>query len=91
MENAVKYGVGKAPNGGTVRILTREKKDCYEVIVADDGVGYDVNKKQDDGRTHIGITNVKNRLWEMSRATLNIVSVMGEGTTATITIPKQKE
>lgn len=89
VENAVKHGVGKSPNGGTIVISTRESKDCYEVIVADNGVGYDVNKTPNDGRTHIGISNVKSRLWEMSRATLDIVSAEGEGTTATIRIPKQ--
>lgn len=89
VENAVKYGVGKSPDGGTVNISTRENKDCYEVIVTDNGVGYDPDKTQDDGRTHIGIDNVRSRLWGMSHATLDIVSVEGEGTTATIRIPKQ--
>lgn len=88
VENAVKHGVGKAPNGGPVVIGTREKEDCYEVIVADDGVGFDVNQQAEDGKTHIGIANVRSRLWEMSRATLDISSEPGKGTTATVTIPK---
>ena len=90
MENAVKHGVGKSPDGGKVVISTREKENCYEVIVEDNGVGFDVNKTQEDGKTHIGIANVRSRLWEMSRATLDIVSAAGKGTTATITIPKNK-
>ena len=88
VENAVKHGVGKSPEGGEVVISTREKENCYEVIVEDNGVGFDVNKIQEDGKTHIGISNVRSRLWEMSRATLDIVSAAGKGTTATITIPK---
>ena len=90
VENAVKHGVGKSPDGGKVVISTREKENCYEVIVEDNGVGFDVNKIQEDGKTHIGIANVRSRLWEMSRATLDIVSAAGKGTTATITIPKNK-
>lgn len=90
VENAVKHGVGKSPDGGKVVISTREKENCYEVIVEDNGVGFDVNKTQEDGKTHIGIANVRSRLWEMSRATLDIVSAEGKGTTATITIPKNK-
>ncbi len=90
VENAVKHGVGKSPDGGKVVISTREKENCYEVIVEDNGVGFDVNKIQEDGKTHIGIANVRSRLWEMSRATLDIVSAEGKGTTATITIPKNK-
>lgn len=90
VENAVKHGVGKAPSGGTVVIGTREKEDCYEVIVADNGVGFDVNQQAEDGKNHIGIANVRSRLWEMSRATLDISSEPGKGTTATIMIPKNQ-
>ena len=71
-------------------IGTREKEDCYEVIVADDGVGFDVNQQSEDGKTHIGIANVRSRLWEMSHATLDISSEPGKGTTATIMIPKNQ-
>ena len=58
--------------------------------MSDDGVGYDPNVTQDDGRTHIGIDNVRQRLADMCGATLTIRSVPGEGTTATILIPKGK-
>ena len=91
VENAVKYGVGKAEDGGTVTISTRECEDHYEIVVDDDGVGYDPYVKQDDGRTHIGIDNVKSRLWSMSKGTLEIVSRKGAGTTATIRLPKEEE
>ena len=79
VENAVKYGVGKAANGGTVTIATKELKDEYEIRVIDDGVGYDPYEVQEDGRTHIGIDNVKNRLQSMCGGSLEITSVKGEG------------
>lgn len=41
-ENAVRHGVMKRAEGGTVRIETREERDGYVVSVADDGVGFDV-------------------------------------------------
>lgn len=88
VENAVKYGVGKAENGGTVTIRTREEADGYRIIVEDDGVGYNPYETQEDGRTHIGIDNVKSRLESMSNGTLDIVSKKGIGTTATIWLPK---
>lgn len=89
VENAVKHGLFKAEKGGTLTISTRETKDSYEVIVTDDGVGYDVNEVEEDGRTHVGIENVRRRLWEMSRATLEIFSEKGCGTRAVIKLPKE--
>ncbi|MGN0160908.1 MAG: sensor histidine kinase [Lachnospiraceae bacterium] len=88
VENAVKHGVGKTQTGGTVTISTVEREEWYEVVVADDGAGYDVNEVQDDTRTHIGIENVRKRLWEMSHATLEIFSEKGKGTRVVIKIPK---
>lgn len=88
VENAVKYGVGKAANGGTVTIATKELKDEYEIRVVDDGVGYDPYEVQEDGRTHVGIDNVKNRLKSMCGGSLEITSIKGEGTEAVIRLPK---
>lgn len=88
IENAVKHGVGSLPLGGTVKFSTREYKDHFEISVQDNGVGFDVNEQKNDGKTHIGIENVRNRLWKMSNATLDITSVKGQGTTAVIKIPK---
>lgn len=90
VENAVKHGVGMLEDGGTVTIATREYPDRYEVIVSDNGVGFDPEKKPNDGRSHVGMENVRNRLKTMCNATLDIKSKIGEGTTATITIPKEE-
>ena len=89
VENAVKYGVGKKPGGGTVTISTTETAKDYVITVHDDGVGYDPTETQDDGRTHIGIDNVRSRLGSMCQGTLNIETTPGIGTTATVRIPKE--
>ena len=91
VENAVKHGVSKRPGGGTVTIRSRELPRFYEIAVVDDGVGFSPDRPQQDDRTHIGIANVRSRLWEMSRAELRIVSAPGRGTTATIRVPKLPE
>jgi two-component system, LytTR family, sensor kinase len=91
VENAVKYGVGKKPCGGTVTIATMEKPDAYVITVRDDGVGYDPMETQDDGRTHIGIDNVRSRLAFMCGGTLRIETAPGMGTTATVRIPKEEQ
>lgn len=91
VENAVKHGVGMKEDGGTVTIATKEFDDRYEVIVSDDGVGFDTSKKPNDGRTHVGMENVKNRLKTMCNAVLNIESTIGKGTVSKITIPKEEK
>ena len=78
-----------AEDGGTVTIATRETDDAYEVIVSDDGVGFDVNAlKKDDGRSHIGMENTRKRLKDMCDADMIITSKVGEGTTVRVVIPK---
>ena len=92
VENAVKHGVGMKEDGGTVTIATEETENAYLVIISDDGVGFDTSApKKDDGRSHVGMENVKQRLKEMIDADVVIESAIGEGTVATIIIPKDKQ
>ncbi len=90
VENAIKYGVNQRANGGTVKIITKEDRENFYVIVEDNGVGFDVNEKKDDGRSHVGIQNIKRRLSSLLNAQVKIESTIGEGTTVTIAIPKGK-
>ena len=89
VENAVKHGVGMKEDGGTVTISTREYDDRYEIVVLDDGVGFDTTKKPNDGRTHVGMENVKNRLQTMCNAEVIITSEINKGTVSKIIIPKE--
>ena len=89
VENAVKHGLGKSETGGTVTISVKEREDRYTITVADDGVGFDPERALGDGRTHVGIRNVRERLASLSHATLEIQSEKGAGTRAVITIPKE--
>ena len=91
VENAVKHGVGMKEDGGTVTISTRETDENYEIIVSDDGVGFDTSEVKNDGRSHVGMENTKRRLKDMCKADVVITSVIGEGTTARIIIPKTKQ
>ncbi len=90
VENAVKHGVGMKKKGGTVKISTRETDTAFEVIVSDDGVGFDTSApRADDGRSHVGMENTRTRLKEMCDGEIKIESTVGEGTTATIILPKE--
>lgn len=80
VENAVKHGVGMKEDGGTVTIASRETETAYEVIVSDDGVGFDTNEIKNDGRSHIGMENIRRRLRDMCNADVEITSIIGEGT-----------
>ena len=88
-ENAVKHGICKSDKGGTVKISSRELDDCFEVEVSDDGAGFDVNETKNDGKSHLGIENVRSRLWKMCGAELEISSEIGKGTSAVIRLPKK--
>lgn len=91
VENAVRYGVTKRPEGGTVTIRTEETPELVRITIADDGIGFAVDQRPEDARSHLGIANVRSRLADMCGGTLNIESSPGSGTTAMIEIPKQKE
>lgn len=92
VENAVKHGVGMKKNGGTVTIASKETDSAYEVIISDDGVGFDTNaERQDDGRSHVGMENTKKRLKDMCGADVIITSTIGKGTVARIVIPKEEK
>ncbi len=88
VENAVNHGIGDLPGGGLVTISTEEKRDYYEIRVSDNGVGFDPETVPEDGRSHLGIMNVRSRLNIMCHGTLDIKSAPGDGTVAIIQIPK---
>lgn len=90
VENAVKHGITKKSGGGILTLSTREETERYVITVADTGVGFDQEHYMDDGKTHIGIENVRQRLEHMAGGTLKITSIPGEGTTAVIIIPKKE-
>jgi len=87
-ENAVRHGLTKREEGGTLTILTSENAREIIITVRDDGVGFDPNMEKRDGRQHVGMENVRCRLASMCGGTLVVQSEPGVGTTAVITIPK---
>ena len=90
VENAVKHGTSKKEGISTLCISTRESDTYYEIEIRDTGVGFDTSSPIDEHK-HIGIRNVRQRLKHLCDGTLTIESAVGEGTTATIKIPKKEE
>ena len=92
VENAIRYGVNRKKGGeGTVTVSSWETEGDFYVSVQDDGVGFDPMQKQYDGRSHIGISNTRQRVETMCGGELTIRSVTGSGTTVTIRLPKERK
>lgn len=90
VENAVRHGIRKSGNPGTVKIISEEMPDKYVVRIEDDGIGFDVNEfENEEGAQHLGIRNVRERLKSMCGGRLYINSVPGEGTTVVIEVDKK--
>lgn len=101
VENAVRHGLGKKTEGGTVKIKVREHPSDYRITVADDGIGFDVNAKDPftaenseagypgpENRGHVGLRNTRERIRFMCHGDLTVRSRPGKGTKVTISIPK---
>lgn len=90
VENAVRYGISRKTGGGTVLISTREEKEQVVITISDTGVGFDVKQKGTaaGSRSHIGISNVRERLARQCNGTMHVSSIPGEGTIVHIYIPK---
>lgn len=92
IENSIKHGLGGREEGGLIVISTDTFEGGHIIKIADDGVGFDTEKENaaaNDGRVHVGMESVKNRLREIPHSKLIIKSTVGKGTTAMIIIPLQ--
>jgi two-component system phosphate regulon sensor histidine kinase PhoR len=97
IDNAIKY---TSPLG-TVTVTIKAEKDCVEFSVQDDGLGIDLDDQQriferfyrvdkarskSLGGTGLGLAIVKH-IVQSHRGTLNLKSVINQGSTFTITLP----
>lgn len=94
VENAIKYGICTREEGGMVTIRTVRKGDNVIITVRDNGIGMNIESLEDipekeDGKTHIGLKNVRYRVRLMTGGDVQFFSKYGEGTLVTITIPKE--
>ena len=84
VENAVKHGIGPAPNGGTITIAARLHGDMLEAQVTDTGVGF--NGTSGSG---IGLANIRARLNTLfgPAGTLTLRANPPHGVRATMRLP----
>ena len=84
VENSVKHG--RDPNAEPLHIFirTRETDSGSEIIVKDNGRGFDPDDNSDPG---IALNNIRQRLEMMCGGSMTIQPREGGGTTVTISIP----
>ena len=84
VENAVKHGRDPYAGPFHISIRTRKTESASEIIVADDGVGF---QPADGSEPHLALKNIQERLEMMCGGSLAIASNDGGGTVVTVTIP----
>lgn len=93
VENAVIHGIRNTAGGsGTVVIRSYEADGFHVIEVEDDGNGLPPEIRQEreqKEQTHVGLKNIERCLDLMCHGTLTIQNKTGQGTIATIRIPKQ--
>lgn len=86
VENAVKHGVTKKADGGTVKICTYEEDTHYIIEIIDDGAGFNTESTE----MHVGLQNVRSRIAAICKGDMTVKSTLGIGTRVKIEIPKKK-
>ena len=84
VENAVKHGMKSSSEPIHISVVTRQTEHSSEIIVEDDGPGFD---PVDDNEPHIALTNIRQRLKLMCGGKLTIMPREGGGTVVKVTLP----
>lgn len=85
VENAIKHGMDPENAPLRITIRTRETDSGSEIIVEDNGPGFDF--KSDDNKAHLALTNIQQRLEIMCGGKMTITPRAGGGTIVTVIIP----
>ena len=88
VENSVKHGMNPYSGPLHVSVRTRRTEAGIEVIVEDNGPGFDPD---DESKPHTTLTNIRQRMEMMCGGSLAIWPRDGGGTVATVTIPDRQE
>ena len=88
VENAIRHGV-RIRKEGIVRVITRRTYHDHEIVISDSGVGLEPGGLAVMGGSHIGLSNVRERIEKLCGGTLTLESKPDVGTTVTIRIPAE--
>ena len=87
VENAIRHGV-RIREEGIIRVSAYQTEEGHEILISDNGVGFDVQTLGQNEGTHIGLKNVKERIETMCGGSVTVESRIDEGTRVTICIPE---
>ena len=101
MENAIIHGIAPKEEGGSIRIVVRQKENRLRIAIGDDGIGMTEEELQqlknrlktaDAGHGGIGLGNVYRRITAMyPDGDFEICSKKDAGTVIVIDIPCREE
>lgn len=99
IENAIYHGIDRMVDTGRIDVTVRDKGDCIELQVCDNGLGMPrevletVLEAESTNSYGIGVKNVHHRIqiYFGKEYGLSFQSELDEGTTVTIRIPRQEE
>lgn len=90
VENSVKHGICAGTEEGHIVISSSKTTEGFLVVIEDDGVGFNPEASlPEDGKKHVGISNVRNRLESMCGASMKIISSPGNGCRTEILFPEE--
>lgn len=92
VENAIRHGVSKKVEGGTVWVRVKRIHTFMQVTIADNGVGIDKEKiaeilNREETDAGIGIANINQRLYLYTGKRIRIKSRVGVGTVVMFRYP----
>jgi LytS/YehU family sensor histidine kinase len=92
VENAIKYGIARAEEGGHLRIAAQVLAGDLLLELADDGPGVELVNGQIPGSTGVGLRNTRERLLELygSQHSFRLSQTRPHGLTISIRIPFER-
>ncbi len=84
VENSIKHGMDPDSDPLHIMIQTRETESGSEIIVEDNGIGFDTSN---DNEPHIALENIKQRLKMMCNGEIITMPREGGGTVVKVVIP----
>ncbi len=98
VENAVLHGLNPREEGGVVRVSARASQTTLDIIVEDDGCGFDPATLQNeaerrDAHNNIALSNLRKRIELIygNGYTLSLRSAPDMGCSVTLHLPREEE
>ncbi|WP_135547728.1 hybrid sensor histidine kinase/response regulator [Paenibacillus cymbidii] len=95
VENAIRHGITKRIQGGTVRLTVRGQTGYVQITVEDDGVGMTPEQAETAFERHdadqgVGLLNIRRRIAHLTDKRPVIESEPGRGTKVTVWLPMER-